>query len=80
MPITTYTHCAPCWEQEVSLLLKLFYHFHCRRQRYTDTILIVRAFSPTAALLDRRQGARARLTFLAALILFIIVALQTDHK
>ncbi len=28
MPTTAHTHCAPYWEQEVSLSLKLLYHFH----------------------------------------------------
>ncbi len=69
MPTTAHAHCAPYWEQEVGLLLKLLYHFHEIIVLYT-ALIATTCFCLTAALPDGHRGARARSTLLAALILF----------
>ncbi len=48
MPTITHTHCAPYWEQEVSLGLQLSYNFHVLVMRQRS--LLLHAVSPTAAL------------------------------
>ncbi len=59
MPTTAHAHCAPYWEQEVSLLLKLLYHFHELLVLYTQRLLLLRAYSPTAALPNAGSGGRS---------------------